>query len=155
MAVLVSELLRDPRVQELIGLVGAPYWWGKGDPSTPWPPKACDCSGWHQMVLVRLGILSPTEPDRTAHSLAMISNPIGNRDPKLGDGAYYGKKRDGEVHITHVMTCLGGGWAIGARGGGSKTKGDNPKAYVDLRKLDYRNDLIVVGEIKPEYRLDS
>lgn len=153
MVVLISELLKDPQIRELVGLVGTRYWWGKGDPSTLWPPEECDCSGWHQMVLVWLGILSPEEPDRSAHGLAMISDPIGNREPKLGDGAYYGKKRDGKMRITHVMTCLGGGWVLGARGGGSKTKGDNPKAYVDLRKVDYRSDLVVVGEIKPEYRL--
>lgn len=138
----------DPRVTELLGLVGISYWWGKGDPSTPFPASAYDCSGLAQGVLVKYGMLKSTEPDRNAYNLAMISDPVTRGQQKFGDLAFYG--RNGK--ITHVQVCIGGPWTIGARGGGSKTKGNDPKAFVDLKKIDYRSDLVVVGRIKTEYQ---
>lgn len=136
----------DIRVLEVLRTVGIPYDWGKGDPSTVWPPKTADCSGYAQSFLVRYGMLRSTEPDRNAYNLAMISDSVPGM-PQFGDLHFYGQGR-----VSHVMVSLGGPWVIGASGGGSRTHADDPRAYVRLCKANYRNDLIVVGRIQADYR---
>lgn len=112
--------------------IGWPYFWAKGSPATPWTdgPKGVDCSGYAQMALVRLGILSSGYADRGARALSDDSDPIivGSQEP--GDLAYYGG---------HVMVVCGypkddGGHSavIGATGGGSLTFGTDPKACVKI-----------------------
>ena len=61
----------------------------------------------------------------------------------LGDLAFYGSP----AHVSHVMVCLGDGVVIGACNGTSKTNGDDPKAFVQLQRLHYRDDLVSVGRI--------
>lgn len=141
MSTAFRQLLKDPRVVELLSTIGTPYFWGKGDPKTPWPAAAYDCSGFAQGALVYLGLLKPTEPDRNAAGLGNISDPVTDA-PRLGDLALYGKP------VSHVMVVLDKDWVIGATGGGSKTHGDNPEACVQLRRLRYRNDLTVVCRLK-------
>jgi cell wall-associated NlpC family hydrolase len=140
----LRQAMKDPRVLELLATVGTPYHWGRGDPRTLWPPEGCDCSGFANCALVHLRMLRATEPDRNAHNLAMISDPVD--DGRLGDLAFYGGQG-----ISHVMLCLGGDWVVGASGGGPKTVGTDPRAYVQLRPLDYRADLVTVGRIKPDF----
>lgn len=43
----------------------------------------------------------------------------------------------GSGQPSHVTMYIGNGEIIGANGGGSKTKGDNPKACVSIKKMDY------------------
>jgi hypothetical protein len=90
-------------------------------------------------------MLRPTEPDRTAHELVMVCDPVPHGSERLGDLAFYGRRGQ----ITHVMVCLGAGWCLGPRGGGPSTLGNDPKAFVDLRPVDYRSDLVVIGRLKP------
>lgn len=111
--------------------LGWPYYWGRGDPSTPWEDGdlGVDCSGYTQMVLVKLGKLSPTAPDRNAYNLAMQSDavPVGEQRP--GDWAYY---------AGHAMIVAGPPGpdghspVIGASGGGSDDFGDNPNARIKM-----------------------
>jgi cell wall-associated NlpC family hydrolase len=133
-------------------MVGVPYWWGKGTPATLWPSDAYDCSGFAQGALVFLGQLRKSEPDRGAHDLANASDQVDEADVRLGDMAFYGgRDRSGAQHISHVMLCLGGEWVIGASGGGSKTLGNDPKAYVQLRRDGYRDDLVCFGRLKDSF----
>lgn len=147
---------QNERVSDLLQLWGVPYSWGAGRPSDAagaWPPDplptgingghGLDCSGAAQVMLVRLGLLESGAIDRTAASLAHISQPVPPELAQLGDLAFYGSA----AAITHVMVCLGGGVVFGARGGGSRTNGDDPKAFVQLEPLRYRADLVSVGRI--------
>lgn len=71
--------------------VGWPYFFGRGTPATPWEngPEGVDCSGFAQMALVRLGILSDYATDRGARTLADDSDPLETGEQEPGDLAYY------------------------------------------------------------------
>ena len=135
------QLLKDPRVVELLSTLGTPYDWAVGDPNDTWPPTKCDCSGFTQMALVYLKMLKSTEVDRNAMSLANICDAVTD-EPRLGDLAFYARP------VSHVMLVLNKDWVIGATGGTSATNSDNPEACVQLRRLRYRKDLTVVGRLK-------
>jgi cell wall-associated NlpC family hydrolase len=144
-----GELAYSPHVRNLLATIGVPYAWGKGQPSTPWPPAFADCSGYAQMALVELGLLKSTEPDRNALGLANACDPVSSSGPVvIGDLAFYGVRGS----VTHVMVCLDEDWCIGATGGDANTKGDDPTAYVMVKKIHYRRDWLVNGRIKPQFR---
>lgn len=143
--------LDDPRVIDLLALVGIPYAFGAGEPkhgAGAWPPdplpvghgggRGFDCSGLAQAALVRLGKLSPEAPDRTAATLYGLSKPIAPEDALIGDLAFYGQT----ANVRHVTVCLGGGLCLGANGGGAKTYGDNPAAFVKVDRVKYRADFL-------------
>ena len=145
---------RDERVADLLQAWGIAYSYGAGAPKDAahsWPPDplphgigkapGLDCSGFAQVALVRLGLLSPDAIDRTADALEHICTPVPEGMAQLGDMAFYG----GPNGASHVMVCLGGGVVLGARGGGSHTNGDNPQAFVQLEPLHYRSDLRSIG----------
>jgi cell wall-associated NlpC family hydrolase len=129
--------------------LGWPYYWGRGDPSTPWEDgdRGVDCSGYTQMVLVRLGKLAPSAPDRNAYNLAMASEAVAVGDQRPGDWAYY---------AGHAMIVAGPPGAdgqspvIGASGGGSGDYGDNPNARIKMFKNGgtYGPDLVSYCRIK-------
>lgn len=139
----------DERVTEILLGWGIPYCWGAGSPKDgggDWPPnplpkgvdggRGFDCSGFAQAALVRLGMLDAKAPDRAAATLWDLCKPVDETEARLGDLAFYGPG----ARITHVTVCLGFGTTIGANGGGSSTKGDNPKAFVQLQPIRYRAD---------------
>lgn len=138
----LRSLLYDQRVVELLAMVGVPYAWGAGNPSTPWPSDSYDCSGFAQGALVYLRLLEPHAPDRASADLARCCERVEEQHARLGDLALYGHP------VSHVMVHLGGGWVIGARGGGRNTHGDDPRAFVDLRPLGYRSDLAFIGRFR-------
>lgn len=121
----VSELVTES--------LGWPYYWGRGGPSTPWSngPQGVDCSGYAQMVLVQLGALDSSAPDRKAHELADACDKVEVGQQRPGDLALYGG-------ATHVMMVCGAPGAdghspvAGASGGGEADHGDNPDARVKL-----------------------
>jgi cell wall-associated NlpC family hydrolase len=129
--------------------LGWPYYWGRGDPSTPWEDgdRGVDCSGYTQMVLVRLGQLAPTAPDRNAYNLAMASEAVAVGDQRPGDWAYY---------AGHAMIVAGPPGpdghspVIGASGGGSGDYGDNPNARIKMFKNGgtYGPDLVSYCRIR-------
>ena len=132
----------------IIDALGWPYFFGKGDPSTPWSdgPKGVDCSGSAQMALVRLGELSSSAGDRGASSLANDSNPIPVGSQGVGDLAYY---------PGHVMVVCGPPGpdghspVIGASGGHAYTLGTDPNARVKLYSTGkYRSDFVTYMRLK-------
>jgi len=144
-ALLNLQHLACQQVRELLATVGIPYRWGAGEPSTPWPAPGYDCSGFAQGALVRLGLLHPSHPDRRAVDLANLCDPVDSGQERLGDLAFYGSP------VSHVMVVLAPGLVIGARGGGSRTHGGDPRACVGVRVLTYRS-LTVVGRPREALR---
>lgn len=138
--------LENPKVRELVGKgYGIPYDWAAGDPNDdPFDPRGKDCSGAAQGNSVFLGLLKKSEPDRNAYNLAMICDKVELGQERLGDFVFYGRP------ITHVMLCIAPGIAFGETGGGSATHGDDPRAFQDIRKIDYR-PITVIGRLKPAF----
>jgi cell wall-associated NlpC family hydrolase len=148
--------LADTRALDLLSAWGVPYSWGAGFPKSvqsTWPDGArglaggvgWDCSGFAQAALVRLGLLSPAAPDRTAGGLYDLMVPVVPNQERLGDCAFYGIGR-----VSHVMVVLGTDLVLGASGGGSATNGDDPRAYVKLERIMYRNDFVGIRRIRPD-----
>jgi cell wall-associated NlpC family hydrolase len=138
--------LSDPKAVDLLAAWGAPYCWGGGNPATPWLQfgAGLDCSGFAQVALVRLGLLSASKPDRTSAALASACVKVSaEQDQRLGDLAFYGRGS-----ITHVMVVITPGVVIGAHGGGSQTTGNDPRAHVGIEPLLYRTDLAFVGRLQ-------
>lgn len=146
----------DEKVSGLLLAWGIPYCWGAGTPAhggAEWPPeplprglaggRGFDCSGFAQAALVRLGLLDPKAPDRTAASLWQLATPVDETEARLGDLAFYGPGG----RISHVVVCLGFGATLGANGGGPGTNGDSPKAFVQLQPIRYRVDFRGVRRI--------
>lgn len=133
-----------PECYALMDARGWPYYWNRGDPGTPWEdgPEGVDCSGFAQMALVKLGIMSDEEPDRSSAGLADVCDPVELGDQVPGDLAYY----PGHVMvvISDPLASQGGHSAVmGASGGERGTLGDNPKAYVKVfSTADYRDDFV-------------
>lgn len=115
--------------------VGWPYVYGAGTPSTLWEsgPQGVDCSGLAQMALVKLGIMSPSETDRSAQGMADASYWIDEKDAKEGDLAFYGTDWN---TVSHVTVVLGDGTVLSASGSG--TTG----AVVIRDKPGYRQDYL-------------
>tara|TARA_R110000868_G_scaffold50318_2_gene160911 strand:- start:317 stop:850 length:534 start_codon:yes stop_codon:yes gene_type:complete len=111
--------------------LGWPYWFGKGSPATPWESGAegVDCSGFAQMALVKLNLLSSSAPDRGARTLADQSEPIEIGQQQIGDLAYY----PGHVMVVAGRAGVDGhSPVIGASGGGEFDLGNNPNARIKL-----------------------
>lgn len=147
--------VHDERVLELLEAWGVPYVYGAGTPQhglLSWPdgPKTrdgargWDCSGFAQAALVRLNLLRPEAGDRSAAALHEDCELIPIDVARLGNLAFYGPA--GKVE--HVMVYLGGDVVLGAAGGTSATRGDDPRAFVQLRPLRYRSDLVSVGRLR-------
>lgn len=136
--------------------LGWPYWYGRGAPETPWTEGilGVDCSGYAQMGLVRLGLLSPTYSDRSSYGLAADADPIAVGDQLVGDLALY----PGHVMVVYEDASGPGEHSavIGASGGGRGTYGDDPNARVKLFDTAlYRNgddglpDFVTYARLKP------
>lgn len=150
--------LTRAEVLDLLSAWGTPYSWGGGIPydgAASWPGgvpglnggTGWDCSGFAQAALVRLHRLPESAPDRNAQGLFRIAEPLPNGErAELGDLAFYGR---GPNTVDHVMVVIGDGACIGACGGGRKTNGLDPRAYVQLHPLRYRNDFLGVRRLKP------
>ena len=105
--------------------LGAPYYWG-GD-----GPSMFDCSGFALYVL-RSDMSLINWGDDTAAGIA--GRLQSTSAPQRGDLVFY----RGSNGITHVEFVISGSRTIGASGGGSSTRGDNPNAKVQYG--DYTHD---------------
>lgn len=134
------KLLYDYAMQ----LVGVPYIWAGDDPLI-----GLDCSGLVQEILAAAG-MDPIG-DQTAQALYDHYSKIGIMNERgLGAIAFYGKSLK---EINHVVFMMSENICIGANGGGSKTinkeAAAQANAFVKLRPLEYRKDLVAV--IMPKY----
>lgn len=135
----------DPTLSTALGWR---YYFGKGSPATPWSsgPDGVDCSGFAQMALVKLNLLSSSAPDRGARTLADDSDPVELGQQRIGDLAYY---------PGHVMVVAGSpGYdghspVIGASGGTSTTLGTDENARVKLFSSGaYRSDFVTYMRLR-------
>lgn len=140
----------DKSASVLMDAVGWPYFWGKGTPATPWSEghEGVDCSGFAQMAMVRLGILSPATPDRGAATMADDFAPVAVGSQRVGDLAYY------PGHVMVVVSAPGSDGhsaVMGASGGTATTLGDDPHAYVKVfDTAEYRHDFVTYMRPKSE-----
>jgi hypothetical protein len=123
----------EPYSDKLGDAIGAPYYYGRGSPSTPWADiwKGVDCSGSCLMAQVRIGIISSSFPDMGATDIANACNPIPVGQQIPGDFAIY----PGHVMLVYSYpreSESGHSSVWGARGGDSHTHGDNPNAFVGV-----------------------
>ena len=134
-------------VEYLKTLVGVPYVWASKDPSV-----GLDCSGAVTVAYERAGLARPGARYRYGSAdLHKKLEPTSSPDP--GDLVFYGK---GDV--SHVMMYAGDGQVVGATGGGPKTKTPDDAraigAYVKVRPVDYRKDIVGYGR-SPSVPLDG
>lgn len=121
--------------------LGVPYYWGAGR-GEPYPAKGYDCSGYVDSALRAAGYALPWAASAASTS-AMYSALGAPRALSPGEEAprgaiiAYGTKTP-----SHVMLSTGEG-VIGASGGGSSTRGDDPNAAVkEFETAWYRGDLL-------------
>lgn len=141
---------KNANVAKLLEAIGTPYHWAKGDLKTvKWLDTGYDCSGFAQAALWAIGILKQgVWVDITAAGLKDSCDAIKPEESQAGDLFFYGSPT-----INHVTVALGGGQCIGANGGGSGTKGDDPKACVQVRPYQYRADFVATGRLKAKFRV--
>lgn len=125
-------------------LCGSPYQWGGAGPNF-------DCSGFVIELLKSAGIGPPH--DMTAQQLFEYYKPKSEWDKKeRGALAFYGRSTG---HITHVGFLLSESIIVEAGGGDSTVRtidmAQIKSAFVRLRDLDHRKDLVAV--ISPHYPL--
>lgn len=119
--------MRDAVMAAAQSHLGKPYYWGADGPST------FDCSGFVLYVLrTDVGLIN--WGDDTAHGIA--GRVPKTTEPQKGDLVFY---RSSSGRITHIEFYMGtGSQTLGASGGGSSTKGNDPNAKVQYG--DYTGD---------------
>lgn len=122
--------------------LGVPYYYGAGR-GEPYPADGYDCSGYVDSALRAAGFDLPWSADYAscATMLDVLGEPIPvsyGEEPPIGSIVAYGDPGK----ITHVVLSTGSG-VIGASGGTSSTKGDDPNARVkEFPTAWYRDDLV-------------
>lgn len=145
--------LNDPRVQVALRLIGVRYHYGRGAPKDGTLGFAecleapTDCSGSAQVYAVVVGDIDASQPDRNAHGLAMICDPVSLDDARAGDLVFYDRDADGRLE--HVAIYIGGGMVVSMSGGTSRTFGDDPSACGQVRPIGAHR---VIGRWKMAYR---
>lgn len=122
-----------------MSFVGTPYLWGGDDPMSGF-----DCSGFIQEILEAFG--RDPRGDQTANDLYLYFIEKGDcvGYPKAGHLVFYGSS----ARITHVSMCLDDHYVIEAGGGRRSTNSLSAairqNAYVRIRPIGYRKDLVAI-----------
>ena len=142
----MSELTQQQEVLQryMYQMVGVAYRWGGSTPM-----GGFDCSGLTQELLAAVGMDPPG--DQTAQALHdYFKDRTLGRILACGALCFYGKSL---TEISHVAMMLDSVHVVEAGGGGSKTvtlqDAINQAAFVRIRRLDHRKDLLAV--IMPRY----
>lgn len=124
--------------------VGLPYIWGSDNALVGF-----DCSGYVCELLQSIGIV-PSHYRNNAQGLYVKFKTEGEPKAESGALAFYGKSVDA---VTHVAMLLSPHLIIEAGGGDSKAvdmaSAIKEKAYVRVRPLNHRSDLVAI--MRPKY----
>ena len=118
-----EEYWREKFYNTAASQIGVPYYWGGDDPG-----KGFDCSGLVHWSLDKSGLI-PGAPDDVAAGQMKLGRPISVGELKKGDLVGF-KTSAGVPHIG-IYTGEGTSY-LSASGGGRNTRGDNPKAKVQI-----------------------
>lgn len=149
-------------------LVGRPYVYGAGSPrdfvkgdfarlaecavsplAPRGAPRGLDCNGATQGILVTVGWMPSTEPDRSAHDMLWLCDPVDLSRLEEGDLLFY--KADGAKRAHHVTMYYGRGQVFGMSGGTSHTFGGDPGACGRILPVTYSRPWIA-GRLKAAVR---
>lgn len=123
--------------------IGKPYIWGGDD-----PVKGFDCSGYVIEILKSVGLL-PRKGDWTANGLMNLFENCETIEPGAGCLVFWGRTPN-DRNAVHVEFCLSDELAIGASGGGSRTKSEadaiRQNAYVKIRPFKSRANIIFFAD---------
>lgn len=128
-----------------LSFLGVPYKWGGSNPIS-----GIDCSGLAQEILAASGLDKPG--DQNAQAIYDNLLPISHSGV-MGPGAFcfYGSDTEHIIHVTYAVNQF---QCVGANGGGSNTltqhDADKTNAFVKLRPVDYRKDLVAI--LMPKYK---
>jgi len=118
-----EDMWRDKFFSTAASQINTPYYWGGDDPG-----KGFDCSGLVHWSLNASGLV-PGAPDDVAAGQMKLGVEIDEKDLKKGDLVGF-KNKNG---IPHIGIYTGEGTKyLSASGGGRNTRGDNPKAKVQI-----------------------
>jgi len=135
---------RDLAIFIAFRYLGLPYIWGGDD-----PVKGFDCSGLVVELLKSVGVL-PRDGDLSSRGLFRKFEENERTHPEAGFLVFYSSPSKPE-RINHVEFCIDSELAIGASGGGSKTKtledAARMNAYTKIRPI--RRDRPIVGYVDP------
>lgn len=137
-----SSLATGEQVEVFREALGVPYYYGAGRGES-YPADGYDCSGYVDSALRAAGYSLPW--DASLASCATMMDVLGDpvkleygEEAPVGSIVAYG---DAD-RISHVVLSTGSG-VIGASGGTSSTRGDDPNAYVkEFSTAWYRDDLV-------------
>lgn len=139
----------DNMIDYAFRLIGTPYKWGGSNPIS-----GIDCSGLCQELLQSIGEDFPGDQSAQAfYDLFMSKNGVlqPNKVGLPGAFAFYGKS---DKEISHITFMINTWQTVGADGGGSKVNNihdaDFMNAFVKIRPVDYRQDLVAI--VMPNYR---
>ena len=127
-----------------LDLLYTPYIWGGNDPVKD---GGVDCSGFLGYVLRQLGVISETF-DATAQGYYDMFSGNSVEAPYGGCGAFYGLSPTKVVHCMLVVSprvCIGG--VRGNKWVDSVDKAKSRNARIDVRKIDYRKDLVAIVDL--------
>jgi len=123
--------MRDLALRIAFSYLGRPYIWGGDDPS------GFDCSGFMIEILKSIGKL-PRSGDWTASHLSTKWHITSL--PTRGDLVFW---ENSLGNIIHVEMLVGDGLAIGASGGGSRTRtiedAAKQNAFIKIRPINTRS----------------
>lgn len=123
--------------------LGKPYIWGGDDPM-----RGFDCSGFVIEILKSVGLL-PRKGDWTANGLKNLFENCETIEPLAGCLVFWGRTPN-DRNAIHVEMCVSDELAIGASGGGSRTKTVNDairqNAYIKIRNFYERPNIIFYAD---------
>lgn len=136
---IMDDTLRATALEVAMRYLGIPYRWGGDDPMAGY-----DCSGFVIEVLKSVGLIARRK-DFTAQGLWELFEAQNHKvdEPTSGCLVFWSKLPN--TPACHVEICLDTFLAIGASGGGSKTKTTqdaiNQNAYIKIRPIGSRQGI--------------
>jgi cell wall-associated NlpC family hydrolase len=105
---------RRPTAENIIAtakhFLGFPYFWGGTS------VKGMDCSGFTKTSFYLNGVILRRDASQQAQTGEVVDISNGFDNLRLGDLLFFGSKREGKDHVTHVALYIGNGEFIHSSG---------------------------------------